>query len=486
MLPKNVAGKVQHCMPRYKEYLVNAFLPSCDGKCQTSKLCNSACEVFQQECVPPALAQMLPMVGRQGPMRSMLYSLTGPEGSPTLLVVDAALEVLTTCADGAYMSMESKDSQCSVATMNRCDWQNYVAPSTVTTPAPFTPGTGAMNVTTLPGVTPPVMPPLPPVPVDPATPDKLCSWSGQKATCEPENACSYQPKKDDTSLTMSCRAKTVVTAPDNVTYGGGGCELITGMKVYGADSNHYMGKNQLEGISLQEVKEGLMKMFQTLPLATSFLPPEEKFKFEKCLPQYKKHFVTAFLPSCNGRCEAEKYCASSCTKFHEQCISQNFQTLLQMIGKQGKLRGLLYSVAGHEGSPTLAVVDAALKTLSEDGCREDASENAYNMISENATCASSTVSKCNIPKQNITKPVARPPISATRLNVLQLIREVQTVQKKLDGMTHDMKTVMYNKCKGGCKPVGVVVDDESGIAIAPPRYGSHVDKQRREKNRRMQ
>ena len=276
---------------------------------------------------------------------------------------------------------------------------------------------------------------------------------------------------------MSCRVKPITSDSHNNTVISGQCELILGMKYYGADSDSYFGKNQLAkinmqgqpaGVSLDDVKEGLTKMFQTLPIAKSLLPPDEKLKFEQCLPAYKKHIMTALLPACNGQCEERKYCSSSCSHFHKKCIDQNLQSVLQTISKSGSFRGLLYSVAGHEGSVTLRVVDAALKTLSEDAC----TESEDNFVSEkNATCATSTHSKCEAPKPSATKP------SATRQTVLQLIREVQTVQKKLDGMTHDMKAVMYKKCKGGCNPVGMVVDDESGIAIAPPQSVLRMQKQ---------
>jgi hypothetical protein len=58
----------------------------------------------------------------------------------------------------------------------------------------------------------------------------------------------------------------------------------------------------------------------------------------------------------------------------------------------------------------------------------------------------------------------------TRETVKQLISKVDTVEKKIDSMTNDIKTVVN---KHSQYPVGVVVDDESGVAIGHKETFEH-------------
>ena len=58
----------------------------------------------------------------------------------------------------------------------------------------------------------------------------------------------------------------------------------------------------------------------------------------------------------------------------------------------------------------------------------------------------------------------------TRQTVKHLISKVETVERKIDSMTDDIKTVIN---KHSNYPVGVVVDDESGVAIGHKETFEH-------------
>eukprot|EP00505_MAST-04D_sp_SCG-Rhode-Island_P004287 Stramenopile-MAST_4_protein_4287 len=166
------------------------------------------------------------------------------------------------------------------------------------------------------------------------------------------------------------------------------CVEISGLKVVGAQSDTYFGSKvvELKDVSVYQIKEGLMQLYQLLPLLTTLVARKDGGHLKKCIPSIKKHLVNALLPSCNSECSKERYCGHTCAAFHKECIHGDLQKLIPHALKGGTLRQMVASMAGGESSALLKVLDAALASLL-----------VCDTTTTDTACSSDTSNRCTPP-----------------------------------------------------------------------------------------
>jgi len=234
---------------------------------------------------------------------------------------------------------------------------------------------------------------------------------------------------------------------------------------------------------------------------------------DECMKMFATDIVETMLPRCSDKCKPLRSCASSCRKIKTKCITP---TISNQVTSALQLGAALDSFLGTRTASILK--QWARKITTCEGDSVSASSTECLSLSYKAPMCEPTVtteapgscrshcqpldcfgekvvyvdeSDCNdcgkcpgtigtglvvtkAPDTNGTgEVVTKAPCAdckKTRETVKQLISKVDTVEKKIDSMTNDIKTVVN---KHSQYPVGVVVDDESGVAIGHKETFEH-------------
>ncbi len=424
----------EKCMGVFTSDLVETMLPRCSDKCKALQSCKSACTDIQQKCLGNGLKGQLEMAMGMGSLVDGYLGQSAP-------IIKSWIKKLTTCSGDA---ISSSSTECLSPTYKAPLCEPTVTAGPVSTNAPTT--TGAPTTT--------------------------------------EITFTIRPSSPDTCKQIKCDFP--------------GCAMPS-----------YRGTIQ-PGFTTSVVKEAVEKFSR---LVKEEGPKVRVTVSDECMKMFATDIVETMLPRCSDKCKPLRSCASSCRKIKTKCITP---TISNQVTSALQLGAALDSFLGTRTASILK--QWARKITTCEGDSVSASSTECLSLSYKAPMCEPTVtteapgscrshcqpldcfgekvvyvdeSDCNdcgkcpvtigtglvvtkAPDTNGTgEVVTKAPCAdckKTRETVKQLISKVDTVEKKIDSMTNDIKTVVN---KHSQYPVGVVVDDESGVAIGHKETFEH-------------